>query len=232
VLQKLKYNFNASDCQGSLMEKVFPVEALGVIKKNFGMGGAFLSPESKPGVVEKIVGPGRYIVTLADGSQISAQGSRGLRLGNKVLVLPRIELLNEKKDAMETRESSLKESGLQLEAFFPLGFGGKKAKAFLRVYIEEKSEDFWEKRPSAVYFVFNIETEKRGKLQWSIYLKGRQISIQVFSDLERVEKEELRILVTSVEKNLQSRGFRLLVPTVYLKSFFRVPEGFRLNIKG
>lgn len=214
------------------MEKVFSAEEFGVIKRNFMMGEPSLSLGSKPGVVGKIVEPGKYIVTLADGSQISAQGSRGLRLGHKVQVLSKVDVLNEQKVSMETRGSSLKESGLQLRAFFPLGFGGKKAEASLRIYIEEKNEGFSEKRIPAVYFVFNIETDKQGKLQWSIYLKDRQISIQVFSDLERVRKEELKVLVTDVEKKLRSRGFRLLAPTVYLKSFFRVPEGFRLNIRG
>ena len=214
------------------MQEVFSVEVVGRNKGPLAIGAQRLIPGSRPGIVEKMVGPGKYLVTLRDGKQITVYGPKGIKIGNNVQVLTRFEAENIKKSVRETQGADFKEPGLQLEAFFPLGFGGKKAKAFLKVYIEKKNEEFWDQRPLAVYFVFNIETDKQGKLQWSIYLKERQIAIQVFSDFDSAEKDELKSVVTNVEKNLRSRGFRLLAPTVYLKSLFRVPEGFRLNIKG
>ncbi len=214
------------------MEMVFSLEGMGARTESVASVGQFLNKDSKPGFVEKIVGSGRYVVTLADGNQVVAQGSRGLKPGNRVQVLSRIETLTKKKEISEIQKSLDKDPGLQVEAFFPLGFGGKKAKAFLKIYIEEKNEELLEKRSPAVYFIFNVETEKQGKLQWSVYLRERQIAIQVFSDLGDAMADVLKALVTNVEKNLRSRGYWLSSPTVYLKSFFRVPEGFRLNIKG
>jgi hypothetical protein len=214
------------------MQEAFSVEVVGLSKEPLIMGGKPLIPGSRPGIVEKTVGPGKYLVTLRDGKQVTVYGPRSIKIGNNVQVLTRVGAENIKKNIQETQGAVFKEPGLQLEAFFPLGFGGKKAKAFLRVYIERINGELGEKRPRAVYFVFNIETDKQGKLQWSIYLKERQIAIQVFSDFGTGEKDELKSLVASVEKSLRNRGFRLLAPTVYLKSFFRVPEGFRLNVKG
>jgi hypothetical protein len=138
----------------------------------------------------------------------------------------------ERKDLLEIQKSSFKEPGLQLQAFVPLGFGGKKAQAILRVYVEREKEEFWKKQTPAIYFVFTTQTDKQGELQWSIYLKGRQVAIQVFSDMAHGERDGLQVMVVSVEKKLRDLGFQLMAPTVYLKKPFRTPEGFRLNIKG
>src|ERR1700689_2789434 len=123
------------------MQKVFPVEAIGANKAFLGIGGQFLGFNSKSGIVEEIVGPGKYNVMMLDGQLITAQGSKGLKVGSKVQVLRRLDVLKEGKDLLETQRSLSKEPGLQLQAFFPLGFGGKKARAVLRVYIERKNEE-------------------------------------------------------------------------------------------
>ncbi len=214
------------------MERVFSLEVLGGSHKSFKLDGQFLSAGPKAGFVYKIVGVGKYVVTMADGRRINAEGSKGLKLGSKVQVLSLVRGFNEKKDPLEIQRSLPKESGLQLKAFLPLGFGGEGASASLRIYVEKKCEGFLVKKPSAIYFILNIETDEQGKLQWSIYLKERQVAIQVFSDLGSGGMDKLKILVANVEKTLKNQGFHFLAPTVYLKRFFRVPEGFHLNIKG
>jgi hypothetical protein len=73
------------------MQKVFPVEAVGAGNEFSGIGGRFLGRNSKSGIVEEVVGPGKYNVVLMDGQKITAQGSRGLRVGSKVQVLRRLD---------------------------------------------------------------------------------------------------------------------------------------------
>jgi hypothetical protein len=195
------------------------------------IGRQLLLPGSKQGLVEKILAPGKYVVVMQDGQKITAQGSRSLRVGHQVQVLRRVDLLSKTKDGLKSNASSLKEPGLHWKAFVPLGFGGKKAGALLKVYVEKNDEAFWGKRSPAIYFVFTVRTDKQGELQWSIYLKGHQLAVQVFSGTDE-KRDDLKLLMDSVENNLKGLGFQLLTPTIYLKSPFRVPEGFRLNIKG
>jgi hypothetical protein len=209
---------------------VFPLEVVLTNKEFLRVGSDSLSPVSKPGFVEKIVEPGKYVVIMQNGKRVTAEGSRGLGIGSKVQVLRRIDLLNASDD-LENKTPPLKDAGLQCRAFLPLGFGGKKASAFLKVYVESKNGEVGGEKSPAVYFVFTVNTNKQGELQWSIYLKGRQVAVQVFSD--RGEREdELKTLIDNVEDNLRERGFHFLAKTVLLKSPFRVPVGFRLNVKG
>jgi hypothetical protein len=213
------------------MQKSFPVEVLVTNKEFSRVGQQPLSQMFKLGMVEKILDPGKYVVIMQDGQRVTAEGAKGLGIGNKVQVVRRIDVSNATKDVPKIKASPLKEAGLQWKAFIPLGFGGKKASAFLHVYVESKNGEFGAGITPAVYFVFTVKTNKQGELQWSIYLKGRQVAIQVFSDLGGRE-DELKILVDSVEKNLRDRGFHFLTQTLHLKSPFRVPAGFRLNVKG
>ena len=210
---------------------MLPLEVVVTNKDFLQVGRQSFSPVSKPGFVEKIVEPGKYIVVTQDGQRVAAEGSRGLGIGSKVQVLRRVDLLNASKDDLRSKAPLLKDKGLQWKAFLPLGFGGKRAGAFLKVYVESKNGEFGGEKSPAVYFVFTINTNKQGELQWSIYLKGRQVAVQVFSDMGGRE-DELKALVDSVEGNLRERGFHLLARTIRLKSPFRVPEGFRLNVKG
>jgi hypothetical protein len=211
--------------------KVLPLEVVITNRDFLRLGRQSLSPVSKPGFVEKTVEPGKYIVMMQDGQRVTAEGSRGLGIGTKVQVLRRIDLLNGSEHDLKNKTPPLKDAGLQWKAFLPLGFGGKRAGALLKVYVESKNGEFGGEKSPAVYFVFTINTNKQGELQWSIYLKGRQVAVQVFSDMGGRE-DELKELVDSVEDNLRKRGFHFLAQTIRLKSPFRVPEGFRLNVKG
>ncbi len=214
------------------MQKYYSIEVIGPNKELFTMGKFSEIPGSNLGIIGKVTGPGKYIVNLMDGQQISVRGARGIKVGDEVHVLTNVENVKVTKDNLESQEVKFKEPGLQLHAFLPLGFGGKDASASLRVYVEKKKDEFLKNFLPAIYFVFNIHTEKLGELQWSIYMKGRQVAIQVFSDIVHIENDVFKKIVNNVEKNLRDAGFHLMTPTVFLKNAFRIPEGFRLNVKG
>ncbi|HJT24306.1 MAG TPA: hypothetical protein VJ873_06995, partial [bacterium] len=132
----------------------------------------------------------------------------------------------------ESGADLLRESGTQWAALLPLGFGGKKASARLKLFVEEKPEGIWGKGNRAVYFIVWTLTEKLGELQWSIYLKGRQVSLQVFAEKGFFDLDGLKELTGGVERSLKNKGFTLASPTTYLERPFKVPDGFRLNVKG
>jgi len=183
------------------------------------------------GRIEKIIEPGRFVVVLESGVRVTADGSKALKMGNRVRVFPSRETLSDLKAQKEQPADSYRGSATYWGAFLPLGFGGKKASTRLQIFVEEKQEGLWDKRSRAVYFIVWTQTEKLGGLQWSIYLRSYQVSLQVFAE-QGVNKDELRDLVASVEKTLKSRGFSLLAPTVFLEHPFKAPEGFRLNVRG
>ena len=186
----------------------------------------------KLGKIEKILEPGRFVVVLENGSRVAAQGARTLKINSRVRVFPPGEISAGVKGESEPPASPLKGSGTQWRALLPLGFGGEKASARLRVFVEEKTGGLWNKNPRAAYFVVWTHTEKLGELQWSIYLKGREVSLQVFAKNGIDDKDGIRDLAANVEKSLKSRGFTLAAPTVYLGRPFKAPEGFRLNVRG
>lgn len=182
------------------------------------------------GQVEKITGAGRYIVLLGDGNRITVQGPESLRLGDKVQIVPSAsKMVPSRPNSAEV--VNFKESGLQWLAVIPLGFGGRKANARLEVYVEKKRESVG-KVLCAVYLIFTVQTEKQGSLQWSIYLKGHQVALQVYASMAEKIKQELKNLIREVELGLKKKGFITVVPTNILDRPFVVPAGFRLSVKG
>jgi hypothetical protein len=217
------------------MEHVFPIEvslssaSMGDNRKNvFSSMGRI-----KVGVVEKIVEPGKFVVSFADGVKVKVQGQENLKIGNRVQVHFDLNQMkgNEKLPAPESLDKQ-EESGIQLSAFLPLGFGGKGATARLEVFIERQSGNGLNKFIPAIYFVFVVQTKELGETQWSIHMKGRQVSIQVFASGVQKQREKLKLLALDVEKGLKNKGFVLSAPTVYLNRRFTVPSGFRLNVSG
>jgi hypothetical protein len=149
-----------------------------------------------------------------------------------VRVFPSSRLNENPKGENTTNTQNLQENRAHLSALIPLAFGGKKALARLQIFVERKTGATRFKNTPAVYFVFFVRTENQGDLQWSVYLKERQISLQVFAEGKGDEKEELKSLIGKVEKSLKNRGFILLAPTVLLTHPFRIPEGFQMNVRG
>lgn len=214
------------------MEKIFSVYVSGFSTSVGKPVSGFPYPGFKLGHIEKIVEPGRFVVILENGERVTAQGLRSLKVGGRVRVFPPGEIPPVSRDEGEHQSDFLRGDGTQWTALLPLDFGGRKSSAQLRIFVEEKMGGFWAKGHRAVYFVVSTKTEKLGELQWSIYLKGRQVSLQVFADNDFFDLSALKILTNGVERSLRSKGFALAAPTVYLERPFKVPEGFRLNVRG
>ena len=106
----------------------------------------------------------------------------------------------------------------------------KGASAQLEVFVEKESKGFGGKKASA-YFVFTVKTETQGEIQWSIYLAGKQVALQVYAP-NKTRQENLKLMVLEIEKSLKKKGFLLAGATIYLNSPFRIPEGYRLNVRG
>lgn len=213
------------------MEKTYPVEISGFRKPLGILGPESFSSGFMLGRIEKVIGPGRFIVVLDNGVRVTAMGSKALKVNTRVRVFPP-EGIAENKGSEREVPPLAQDNGIQWTAIFPLGFGGSQAQARLQVFVERKKEGSWAKRTTAAYFVFWVNTEKQGLLQWSVHLKGRQVALQVYSDGKGPEKNSLRALSATIEKNLQSRGFSLMASTVFLAHAFRVPEGFHLGLRG
>lgn len=211
------------------MERVFSLEAvvaLDGLKKNFG------PLETKAGQVEKVLAPGDFIVRAKDGSSMRVRGPENLKVGSKVQVVPPASVEDKKKPLEVLQSSNFGEGGVRLSALLPLGFGGKGASARLEIFVEERAKSTSPKNEPASYFVFTVKTEKQGEIQWSIYLKGKCIALHVFTHPKGGSKDLLRKLTQEIENSLEVKGYILIAPTVFLSRPFKIPEGFRLNLKG
>lgn len=215
------------------MERVFSIESGTSGSLNFGSsvrGGAL--PFFENGVIERVLGPGRFLIVLKSGSKLQVQGASSLKVGDKVQVQSS-DYAGKLASPDEILESASVEGGFEWSAFIPLGFGGKNATARLEVFVERKnSKKFFEKKTQAIYFIFTVRTEKQGEIQWSIYLRGRQIAMQVYAQGTTVQKEAVKDIIKTVETTLKTKGFMLMAPIVFLSQPFKIPVGFRLNVRG
>jgi len=202
-----------------------------------GLGGRFpggagaKAGKIENGVVEKVLGPGRFIVNLADGQRVQVQGAASLPLGRRVqVVLPAQAVEPARMAAPAALQAEA--GGYLWSALIPLGFGGVDAYARLEVFVEKRRKMILEKSKPAVYFVFTSHTRDQGELQWSVYLKERQVALQVHADSGSPGQEKIAALARTVEERLRSLGFILMGPTVFLRKPFKAPPGFRLNVEG
>jgi hypothetical protein len=217
------------------MESVFPIELGPLFSPALSRGKTSPGqPGVKLGMIERIIEPGRFIVALDEGLKIEARGSIALKTGSQVQILFRDERLplGEKVKNSGFPITKVGENGFQWSAFIPLAFGGKRATAQLEVFVEKRVKGFLDKGVPAVYFVFTVETEKQGETQWSIHLRGRQLLLQVYRAELKGKIDEFKKLVEELEKALKKAGFVLLGPTAFLTQPFKIPAGFRLNVRG
>jgi hypothetical protein len=214
------------------MAKVVPSKAVPQVQATALEKGSLSRGFYKLGRVERNIGGSESVVRLSGGPQVTVRSSSPLKAGDRVRVWFPPAPGPAEGNPGEVSGPLGGEAGMRWTAFLPLGFGGRDAAAALEVYVEKKEKS---RKPGrgdrAVYFVLTVNTEKQGRIQWSLYLKGRQVALQVFAEREAASPENLRAMVEDLEKALLSRGFVLLSSTVVLKRPFRVPEGFRLNLK-
>jgi hypothetical protein len=174
-------------------------------------------------LVSGILGSGQYLIALPAGGILKVKGEAGLKIGDPVRLL----------STSDQPDLSIgKEPGVPWSAFIPLGFGGKNASAKLSVYVEKIAEMGPKEAKPAVYLILECMTDLQTPTQWSIYLKGQSIAIQVYSGEGADAEDAIWPLVREVEENLKKKGFLKTGPTVILKKKFKVPRGFHLNVKG
>ena len=216
------------------MDPLSTVEMIGSFSATSPSAGRVGNPKGwfKVGVVEKITGSGRYVVSTEEGQKIEVRGPASLKPGDKV----QIKLISNSPKTLSAQEidgaNVLPGDGIEWSAFIPLAFGGKDSAAKVEVYVERRRPEKQGKNEAAVYFVITVVTDTVGEVQWSIYLKGRQLSLQAFIKSTGSKREAVRTLVDQVEKTLKNKGFVFVSPTNILDRPFRVPIGFRLNLMG
>src|SRR5665213_1537569 len=214
------------------MQKVFHV--LGEnIHNVFSQGKEYskLSLTKSDAIVEKVLGSNRYLVTLGDGTKLTAIGSETINKGAKVRVSSLPTVIFQEKGLEDNLKLSVK-NGDRLSVVIPFKLGNKTPEAKIELYVEREKAGFLSKRDSIVYLVFVVKTETYGQIQWSVYLKGSQILVQIYAEKDGVGKKGINQMIRDFEISLKKRGFSLLAPTVILKKPFKVPIGFQLNIRG
>jgi hypothetical protein len=213
------------------MEKVFLVSG-----ENFPNGLLLGKEYSKQlflegeAIIEKVLGSGRYLVTLADGKKLIAIGPESINKGMKVQISA-LSTENLKAETGPDLNVSVK-NGDRWSALIPVKLGNKTSEAKLELYVERKKDGVFPKKDPIVYLVFSVKTETYGQIQWIVYLKGNQVLIQVYAEKDGVGKKDISQMIKDFEVLLKKKGFSLLAPTVILKKPFKVPTGFQLNIRG
>lgn len=214
------------------MQKVFHV--LGENVHNVFLSGkeySKLSLTKSDAIVEKVLGPKRYLVTLGDGTKLIAIGSESINKGAKVRVSSLPTIAFQQKGLDDNLKISVK-NGDRLSAVIPFKLGNKTSEAKIELYVERGKAGVLSKKDSIVYLVFVVKTEAYGQIQWSVYLKGSQILVQIYAEKYGVGKKGINQMIQDFEISLKKKGFSLLAPTVILKKPFKVPFGFQLNIRG
>jgi hypothetical protein len=215
------------------MEKVFPLDGKIIEPTKKGLpSGKSLSFPDKCGWIERIVDPGRYIVSLESGVKVTVRGPETLKVGEPVQVFENQMNPAYKAIDVNNKVSLLSDNGVLWSIMMPLAFGGKGALACLEAFVEKRTRNLKDKTKTATYFVFTHRTEKQGEIQWSIYLRGMQIALQVYSkDVDELAGG-LKEMVRDVEESLRQCGYILMAPAVFLRKPFIPPPGFRINVRG
>jgi hypothetical protein len=124
-------------------------------------------------------------------------------------------------------------SGMVWAASLPFDFapgsGGGVVK--LEVFVEKVKKHSLEKASRASYLVFTTDFENGDTLQWSVYLKGKNLSMQIYSSEKTAQRHDMDKLSGEIEKRLKKMGFVLTAPTVRLLKPFKIPRGFSLNVR-
>ncbi len=180
-------------------------------------------------IVEKVLGPKLYLVSLEDGTKLTAKGSANITKGMKVKVTS-LPVFN--RDDSEYKMKHGDKGGDRFSVLVPFMVSNKTAEAKIDLYVEREKKGVLFKKDVIVYLVFTIETLTYGKVQWSIYLKGSQILVQVYAEKDGSGKKNINQMIRDFEVSLKKKGFSLLATTLILKKPFKAPTNFRLNIQG
>jgi hypothetical protein len=188
-------------------------------------------PAEVPAVIEKTIRPGQFWAALGNGEKIKVHSAADLSVGQKVTILiPKPEGLARPGSIPENRP--LVEKGATIwTALIPFDFEPGEGVAKLEVFTEKIKKHSLEKAARASYLIFTTEFENGDTLQWSVYLKGKSLSLQIYSNEKTAERHDMDKLSREIEKRLKKLGFSLTAATVRLLKPFKVPQGFSLNVR-
>jgi hypothetical protein len=182
-------------------------------------------------VIDKNIRPGQFWATLENGDRVRVHSAAELTVGQKVTVLvPKPVNAAEVSPIPENRLLADK-SGMVWTALLPFDFASGEGIVKLEVFAEKVKKHSLEKAGRASYLVFTTDFENGDTLQWSVYLKGKNLSLQIYSGEKTAQRHDMDKLSGEIEKRLKKLGFVLTVPTVRLVKPFKVPRGFSLNVR-
>jgi hypothetical protein len=121
-------------------------------------------------VVEKVLGPKLFLVSLEDGTKLTARGSSTIIRGMKVQVL---SLLSLGQKESEDRLNLDGKNGNRLSFLIPFKLGNKTPEAKIDLYVDREKTGSLYKKDKIVYLIFQVKTAIYGQIQWVVYLKGK-----------------------------------------------------------
>ncbi len=187
-------------------------------------------------VIEKNIRPGQFWAALGNGERIKVHSAAELTVGQKVTVLvPKPDSSGAAKASRPLAESRplVDQGGRVWTALLPFDFapGSGAGVVKLEVFVEKVKKHSLEKTSRASYLVFTTDFENGDTLQWSVYIKGKNLSLQIYSGEKTAQRHDMDKLSGEIEKRLKKLGFILTAPTVRLLKPFKAPQGFGLNVR-
>ena len=184
-------------------------------------------------VIEKNIRPGQFWATLENGDRIRVHSAAELTVGQKVTVLVPKLADAVKAGAIAQSRPLADKGGMVWTALLPFDFasGPEGGVVKLEVFVEKVKKHSLEKTSRASYLVFTTDFENGDTLQWSVYLKGKNLSLQSYSSEKTAQRHDIDKLSGEIEKRLKKMGFVLIAPTARLAKRFRIPQGFSLNVR-
>jgi hypothetical protein len=154
---------------------------------------------------------------------LEVRGPEGIPVGAKV----RVQWEGVRSPAGEDVSSPVTPDRFMV--LLPLAFGGRDAVVRVEAFVEKGPLRKGTSRP--VYFLVETETERVGKTQWGVHLKGRQVGLQVHATGGRAGSL-VGPLVAEVEKRLTAAGFQWAHPVQWMSRPLRAPRGYGLSLRG
>ena len=184
------------------------------------------------GVIEKEIRPGQFWARLDTGQRVLVHSAASLSAGQKVTVLPAPAAAAMTKAAPIPAAPDLGGSeGSFWTVLMPFDFGWGESTAKLEIFVEKNKKSASPQAGRASFLVFTTDFADGDRVQWSLYLKGKNVSLQVYSGDQTVRRHDIVGMSAEIEKKLRKMGFILAAPTIRLARPFKVPKGFGLNVR-
>jgi hypothetical protein len=202
------------------------------------VGGALSTPgkaadlPGAAGVIEKQIRAGQFWARLESGQRVRVHSSADLSAGQKVSVLPAPTAAPAPAEMTKVASPALvDQAGAFWTVLMPFDFGLGESTAKLEIFVEKSKKHSLDKAGRASFLIFTTDFADGDRVQWSIYLKNKNVSLQIYSSDGTSERHDIVKLSAEIEKKLKKMGFLLAAPTTRLAKLFKVPKGFGLNVR-